>query len=55
MKKPKKGKKLYKIDDKKRITLPEDILEKYDLEIGDYVKFELVNGKVELKKISIPS
>ena len=47
--------KLYKIDDKKRITLPDELLEELKLNVGDYIKFDLINGKVEIKKISIPT
>lgn len=56
MKKQKLGNKLYKIDDKKRITLPDELLKEFELEVGDYIKFEVTsNGKIEIKKISIPT
>lgn len=39
-----------KIDDKKRITLPNNIMEALNLSPGDYVAYEIVNGEVHLRK-----
>lgn len=39
-----------KIDDKKRITLPNNIMEALNLSHGDYVAYEIVNGEVHLRK-----
>ena len=42
---------LYKIDDKKRIRIPEDMLNMLHLKAGDYVKPEIRNGALILKKV----
>lgn len=39
-----------RIDDKKRITLPNTIMEALNLTPGDYVAYEIVNGEVHLRK-----
>jgi len=42
--------KLYRIDERKRITLPDGILDELDANPGDYLGFEAKNGKVIIKK-----
>ena len=42
--------KLYRIDERKRITLPDGILNELDASPGDYLGFETKNGKVVIKK-----
>jgi len=45
---------LYKIDEKNRLTLPDDVLEKLDLKTGDHVQFNVINKKIQLIKIFSP-
>ena len=45
--------KLYRIDARKRITLPDDVLKKLEVESGDYVSYEECDGTISIKKVSI--
>ena len=45
--------KLYRIDTRRRITLPDDILKELKAKSGDYISFETKNGKIELRKVHI--
>ena len=41
------------VDDRKRITIPVEILEHLKAKEGDYLILKEVNGKVEIKKAKI--
>lgn len=45
--------KLYRIDARMRITLPDKILKELKAKKGDYISFELKNGNVELRRVTI--
>lgn len=45
---------LYKIDDKNRLTLPDDVLKDLDLKTGDHIKFKVIDKKIQLIRIPIP-
>ena len=45
---------LYKIDEKNRLTLPDDVLDELDLKSGDHIKYKIINKKIQLIKIIIP-
>lgn len=40
------------VDQHKRVVLPDDVMERLDLETGDYVAFEEEGGKVWLRKVT---
>lgn len=40
------------VDQHKRVVLPNDVMERLDLERGDYIAFEEEKGKVWLRKVT---
>jgi len=49
----KMGKKLQRIDDRKRITLPPEVLSILKAEAGDYVIFKETDGHIQIVKVKI--